>query len=229
MAKLTVDGREIEAQDGMTLLQACLDNGIYIPNLCYLEEMEDPPGSCRLCFVEIEGYRQPVTSCRVRIWEGMVVKTDTEQVRRLQRTAFELLLSVHHVDCKSCPANRRCELQRIAKLLHFGLKLKRLAQLERDVRIEEDHPFLRYVADRCVLCGRCVFICAKKNGQPMLSFARRGLDTVVSFFGEEDTATGTCEQCYACVEVCPVAALLPKNSEHLPADDQQQAAPPCSG
>lgn len=214
MAKLIVDGREIEAQEGVTLLQACLDNGIYIPNLCYLKEMEDPPSSCRLCFVEIEGYRQPVTSCRVRIWEGMVVKTDTERVRRLQRTAFELLLSVHHVDCKNCPANRRCELQRIAKRLHFGLKLKRLEKLERDVRIEEDHPCLQYVPDRCVLCGRCVFVCRMTNGQPMLSFARRGLDTVISFFGQEDKAMDICEQCYACVEVCPVSALLVKNNEY---------------
>jgi bidirectional [NiFe] hydrogenase diaphorase subunit len=214
MAKLIVDGSEIEAQDGVTLLQACLDNGIYIPNLCYLKEMEEPPGSCRLCFVEVEGYRQPVNSCRVRIWEGMVVKTDTERVRRLQKTAFELLLSVHHVDCKNCPANRRCELQRIAKHLHFGLKLKRLEKLERDVRIEEDHPYLLYVPDRCVLCGRCVFVCSEKNGQPMLSFAQRGLDTVISFFGQEDKAMDICEQCFACVEVCPVAALLAKNGKH---------------
>jgi len=220
MAKLIVDGREIEAQDGITLLQACLDNGIYIPNLCYLKEMEDPPSSCRLCFVEIEGYRQPVTSCRVRIQEGMVVKTGTERVRRLRRTAFELLLSVHRVDCKNCPANRRCELQRIAKHLHFGLKLKRLEKIERQVRIEDDHPFIQYVPDRCVLCGRCVFVCREKNGQPMISFARRGLDTVISFFGQEDKAVDICEQCYACVEVCPVAALLPKADEHSIAVDQ---------
>jgi bidirectional [NiFe] hydrogenase diaphorase subunit len=213
MAKLIVDGREIEAQEGATLLQACLDNGIYIPNLCYLKDMEDPPGSCRLCFVEIEGYGQPVTSCRVRICEGMVVKTDTEHVRRLQRTAFELLLSVHHVDCKNCPANRSCELQRIAKHLHFGLKLKRLEKLERDVPVEEDHPCLQYVPDRCVLCGRCVFVCRMINGQPLLSFVRRGLDTAISFFGQEDKARDICEQCYACVEVCPVAALLAKHNE----------------
>jgi bidirectional [NiFe] hydrogenase diaphorase subunit len=214
MTKLIVDGREIEAQEGVTLLQACLDNGIYIPNLCYLKEMVKPQGSCRLCFVEIEGYGQPVISCGVRAGDGMIVKTDTEHVRRLQRTAFELLLSIHHVDCKNCQANRSCELQKIAKHLHFGLKLKRLEKLERDVRVEEDHPCLQYVPDRCVLCGRCVFVCREKNGQPMLSFAQRGLDTVISFFGQEDKAMDICEQCYACAEVCPVAALLAKNIEH---------------
>jgi bidirectional [NiFe] hydrogenase diaphorase subunit len=223
MPKLIVDGREIESQEGMTLLQACLDNGIYIPNLCYLKEMEDPPSSCRLCFVEIEGYRQPITSCRVRIREGMVVTTDTERVRRLQRTAFELLLSVHHVDCKNCPANRRCELQRIAKHLRFGLKLKRLEKIERQMRIEEDHPSIRYIPDRCVLCGKCVFVCKEKNGQPMISFARRGLDTVITFFGQEDKAMDICEQCYACIEVCPVAALLPKGNEQSIVDIQGQA------
>ena len=210
MVKLIVDNKEIETNDGVTVLQACLDSEIYIPNLCYLKDMDNPPGSCRLCFVEIDGYNQPITSCTVMVKEGMVVRTDTERIRNLQRAAFELLLSVHHVDCKNCPANRRCELQRIAKLLHFGLKLKRLDQLERETTVVQEHPCLEYVPTRCVLCGKCVFVCRKKNGQAMLSFAKRGLDTIISFFGEEDKATANCKECYACAEICPVAALLIK-------------------
>jgi bidirectional [NiFe] hydrogenase diaphorase subunit len=213
MVTLMVDNRKIETNEGMTVLQTCLDNGIYIPNLCYQKEMEDPPGSCRLCFIEIEGYGQPVPSCQVKVQDGLVIRTNTEHVRRLQRTAFELLLSVHHVDCKNCPANRNCELQRIARFLRFGLKLKRLEQLDRETTVEDEHPCLEYVPSRCVLCGRCVFACKKNNRHPMLSFARRGLDTVISFFGEEDEARVTCEQCYACVEICPVAALLIKEGE----------------
>ena len=210
MIKLIVDNKEIETKEGLTVLQACLDNEIYIPNLCYLKEMDNPPGSCRLCLVEIGEYNQPITSCTVKVKEGMVVRTDTEHIRRLQRTAFELLLSVHHVDCRNCPANKKCELQRISKFLHFGLKLKRVEQLEREVKVEQDHPFLEYVSNRCVLCGKCVFVCQKKNGKAMLSFAKRGLDTVISFFGEEDKARTTCKECYACVEICPVAALIKK-------------------
>jgi len=213
VVKLIVDGKEIQSEDGVTVLQACLDNKIYIPNLCYLKEMSNPSGSCRLCFVEIEGYNKPVASCTVKCKEGMVIRTDTEHVRRLQRTAFELLISVHCVDCKVCPANRKCELQRIAKFLDFGLKLKSLEQLDREVKLEEDHPCLTYVPSRCVLCGRCVFICRKKNGQPMLSLAKRGFDTLISFFGENDKAMTTCQQCYSCVEICPVAALLIKDSK----------------
>ncbi len=212
MVKLVVDDREIEAQQGATLLQACLDNGIYIPNLCYLEEMENPPGSCRLCLVEISGYDQPITSCTVEVKEGMTVKTSTEHVRRLQRTAFELLLSVHRVECRNCPANRNCELQRIATYLHLGLRPKRLAQLDRKLNGEQGHPCLDYVPNRCVLCGRCVFVCQRENGQAMLSFAKRGIDTAISFFGNEDKARATCRQCYACAQTCPVGALLIKHT-----------------
>ena len=94
MIKLTIDNKEIKAEEGITLLQACLDNEIYVPNLCFLKEMGDPPASCRICFVEIKGEDKPVTSCTEKVNDGMVVKTDTPLVRRLQRTAFQLLLSV---------------------------------------------------------------------------------------------------------------------------------------
>jgi bidirectional [NiFe] hydrogenase diaphorase subunit len=208
---LIVDNKEIETQEGATLLQACLDNGIYIPNLCYLRGMEYPPASCRLCFVEIEGFDEPRTSCRIRAQQGMVVRTNTERVRRLQKTAFELLLSTHHVDCRNCPANKKCELQKIAKFLHFGLKLKRLEALERDIEIGHEHPFLEYVPTRCVLCGKCVFVCRETNGRSILSFAKRGLNTVISFFGQESNSMDICKECYACAEICPVAALLVKD------------------
>jgi len=80
MVKLVVDNKEIETEEGNNVLQACLDNDIYIPNLCYLKEMDNPPGSCRLCFVEIVGYSRPVTSCTENVKEGMVVTTNTEPV-----------------------------------------------------------------------------------------------------------------------------------------------------
>lgn len=210
MVNFRVNDKQIQADNGITVLQACLDNGIYIPNLCYIKDMDNPPASCRLCFVEIDGYSQPVTSCTTLVTDGMTVRTDTEVLKRIQKTAFELLLSTHNVDCKNCPANRKCELQRIAKYLHFGLKVKRLEQLERDVKIEYDHPFLTYHPDKCVLCGKCVYVCRNKNGTSMLAFAKRGLDTVISFFGDEDGAVQTCENCQLCIDICPVGAITKK-------------------
>ncbi len=213
MAKILVDNKEIDADEGVSLLRACLDNDIYIPNLCYLESMDKPSVSCRMCFVEIQGEQQPVASCAVPVQDGMVIKTDSEPVRRLQRVALELLLSVHHVDCANCPANKRCELQRIAKFLKVGLKPKRLERHLNKTEVVEDHPHLDYFPNRCVLCGKCVFVCGKNEKQACLTFAKRGFETVISFSGEIDASRLICEQCNACIEVCPVGALTIKNRE----------------
>jgi bidirectional [NiFe] hydrogenase diaphorase subunit len=211
---LLVDNKKIEVEEGTTLLQACLDNNIYIPNLCYLNGMDNPPASCRMCFVEIEGEQKPVTSCIVRVKEGMVVKTDTPHVRQLQKTAFKLLLSVHDVDCAHCPANKNCELQRIAKYLKVGLKPKRLELLLKEPEIDEEHPILDYYPNRCVLCGKCIHVCKARNGQPVLAFARRGFDTAITFYGgrTSNDIKFSCNTCLACIEICPVGAIALKNS-----------------
>lgn len=212
MVKFLVDNREIETEQGTILLQACLDNGIYIPHLCYLEGLDRPTASCRMCFVEIEGEDKPVCSCTVEVREGMVVKTSTPSVRRLQRTGLRLLLSVHEVDCGRCPANKKCELQRMAKLLKVGLKPKNLERFLKDTEIDDNHPFMNYYPNRCVLCGKCLHVCRKKNGHPLLTFANRGIKTVVSFYGEQEHAGLACEECISCVEICPVSALTLKPS-----------------
>ncbi len=216
MIKLFVDNKEIETKAGTTLLQACLDNGIYIPNLCFLEDMENPPASCGMCFVEIKGEKRPVTSCSIEATDGMVVKTDTTAVRRLQRTAFELLLSVHHVDCRPCPANKKCDLQRIAKFIKIGLKPKRLDHYLKDTEIEQVHPFMDYYPNRCILCGKCIYTCRKAHGQALIAFAQRGFDTIISFYGEDDKSLLYCKSCIACVEICPVGALVIRYGSHMP-------------
>lgn len=213
MVKLLVDKKEIEAEEGAALLHVCLENNIYIPNLCYLEGMNSPPASCRLCLVEIEGEDRPVTSCTVKARDGLQVTTDTPLVRRLQRSALRLLLSVHDVDCARCPANKKCELQSISRFLKVGLKPKRLEQLLKETGVEEDHPFLQYYPNRCVLCGRCTYVCRRGHNQPFLSFAKRGFDTVITFYGEKDLSRPPCQEPMACAEVCPVSAITQKNDQ----------------
>ena len=116
---ITIDGNQVTAHEGDKLLWVALDNSIYIPNLCAIKETEEPAASCRLCFVEIEGYNGPVTACTEPVREGMVVNTQGPKARRLARTALELILASHPVDCSHCAANGRCELQRIAA--HLGV------------------------------------------------------------------------------------------------------------
>ena len=113
MVKITVDEKQIEAQEGKSLLQACLENGIYIPNLCFLKDMENPTGSCRLCFVEIEGEEKLHTSCNTKVTEGMVVRTDTPGVRQIQKVVFQLLFSAHHMDCGHCLSKGKCDRREI--------------------------------------------------------------------------------------------------------------------
>ncbi len=205
---LQVDGKILNAREGDVLLKACLENDIYIPNLCYLEGIDPLPVSCRLCFVEIEGFGQPVPSCSISVRENLIVQTDTPRVRRLQRTGLKLLLSTHHVDCKNCPANRKCALQDMARFLKVGLKSKTAYLKEQAVRSE--HPHLDYYVNRCVLCGRCVEICRTRQPHPELTFIKRGFETVIGFYGPNPAEASDQETYRACVEACPVAALVMK-------------------
>ncbi|MBN2332528.1 MAG: (2Fe-2S)-binding protein [Deltaproteobacteria bacterium] len=209
MVTITVDGLEITVPRRTRLLQACLDNGIYIPNLCYLEGMDQPPASCRLCLVEIEGRPGPVPSCSLEVEAGMVVHTNTDEVQKLQKMAFRLLVCTNEGQCRMCMANKRCELQRIAKFLHMPLRTKRLRHLPKDLpEVIEDHPCIVYEPNKCVLCGRCVYVCAQQGNDFSLSFANRGFNTVISFFGSQNEGQGdACLDCQACVDICPVGAL----------------------
>lgn len=207
---ITVDDRVIQGDSGSNLLEVCLENNIHIPNLCHIKGIKRPLAACRLCFVEIEGEKKPTLSCTRDITGGMVVRTDSDAVRQLQRSALELLLSVHKVDCGHCPANKDCELQRLAKRLKVGLKPGRLDRHLKEPEVIDSHPVLDYYPNRCVLCGKCVYICSEKNERPFLSFINRGLDTTISLHWDEEAKEFPCDSCLACVDICPVKAIVPK-------------------
>jgi NADH dehydrogenase/NADH:ubiquinone oxidoreductase subunit G len=209
MIRITVDGKEIQTEPGKTILQACLENGIYIPNLCFLETREQPRASCRLCFVETSDAERPVTACTETVRDGLVVRTKTEAVRRLQRTAFKLIMSAHHCTPKTCPVAKPCPLMRIARHIQVGLNPRPLETLERDVQEEVDLTFFTHYPFRCVMCGKCLDVCRERNERNPLTFAKRGFDTVVTFFGS-GASNLPCDDCGACVAVCPTGALIPK-------------------
>ena len=207
---LEVDGRRLNVLPGISLLQACLENDIFIPNLCWMASMTRPPASCRLCFVQVEGRDSPQTSCTLEVEEGMVVRTDTDEVRELQRSAFELLMSAHHLIGKECPGHKQCQLQRISRFLKVSLKPRNVPVLAFGKDIETSHPCLVYDPGRCVLCGRCVHVCSQRSDVQVLSFAYRGIKTVICFMGARELEAEHCLSCLACVQACPVAALTLK-------------------
>ena len=209
---LTIDGKKILCSEAKMILWAALENGIYIPNLCAIQEKAEPSASCRLCFVEVEGKNEPVVACTERVQEGMVVSTRGKNALRLARTAAELILANHPVDCGHCLKNRSCELQRIAH--HLGIKLitKRFRKIERNLPIDESSPLFTYDPNKCVLCGKCVWVCQEKFGVGMIGFTRRGFKRRVSTFQDKPIGQSICGECTQCVTMCPVGSLTYKST-----------------
>ncbi|MEW6443502.1 MAG: 2Fe-2S iron-sulfur cluster-binding protein [bacterium] len=208
-----LDDRPVTARAGEKILWAALDAGIYIPHLCAIRERTEPFGACRLCFVEVEGRDAPVTACSEPVRRGLRVRTRSERVDRLRRTAFELLMSRHDLDCRNCPANKSCALQQIAKELKIPLRPKRLRKLATEMPVDSSHPEIVLNPNRCVLCGRCVWVCRSVLNHGALDFVLRGLETRVAPFRMEPLAETACTGCAKCADVCPVGALRRKPRE----------------
>ncbi len=208
--ELTINGQAVVAQEGQNILQAAEDAGIFIPHLCADDEIDHHPGACRLCFVEIEGREQPVLSCLEKVQPGMTVQTRSQRVDKLVASAFELLMSVHRLDCKDCPSNKHCGLQTISKRRKLPLRPKRLNKIEPDWPIDDSHPRFGMNPNHCVLCGKCVKVSNDIIGTGVLDFSGRGLDAVISTFDGAPLAEQDLTDFEKCVEVCPVGALYLK-------------------
>ncbi len=215
-----IDGREISAFEGEKLLWVALRNGIYIPNLCAIRGKKRPSGSCRLCYVQVEGRSEPVTSCTLPVKEGLSVQTRSPRVDRLVRSAFELLLSHHRLDCHSCAKRKSCELLKLAKERGLKMRLSRLAPLEHEWPVDDSAETFVFDRSRCVLCGRCVWICREVARVGALGFSRRGIRRVVTTFQDVSMAQSRCTECGLCVEACPSGALYFKEGKQPAAAGQ---------
>ena len=207
---LSIDGKEIGAAQGEKILWAALDNSIYIPNLCAIREKSEPFAACRLCFVEVEGEKMPVAACTTPVTQGMVVNTKGPKALRLARTAFELILASHPVDCAHCSKNGSCELQIIAKHLSIKLNTKRFRKILPELPIDSSSSVFIYDPNKCVLCGRCVWVSQKRVGTGGIGFAYRGFQRRVTTFGDMLFAESDCQRYDEYVKVCPVGALVLK-------------------
>jgi len=223
MLKLIINGRQISAASGMTVLQAAQEAGIYIPTLCADLDLE-PHGGCRLCIIEIKGMRGMPTACTTTISDGMVINTETDAVNKARRSVIDLLIADHPMDCLTCVKNQRFELQEVAAYLWITERHLPRTTIERPV--DDSNPFFTLDRNYCILCQRCTRACDEVTGVNAIEIINRGYDSKVSTFGDKPLMESICKSCGECVVRCPVAALVPKNNI-IPTCEVETTCPYC--
>jgi len=212
MINLTINGKNISAEEGTTILEAAKQNNILIPSLCYLEDVHKI-GSCRICVVEQEGAKNLQASCITAVSEGMVIHTNTDRVRKARKVLYELMLSDHPKDCLKCLRNQNCEFQKLGEMIQVDES--RFEGAKSKDYIDETSPSIVRDNSKCILCKRCVTICNEVQGVGILNPQFRGFSTEVSPGNELPLGSVACTYCGQCTTVCPVGALQEKDSTKM--------------
>ncbi|MGL4767291.1 MAG: formate dehydrogenase subunit alpha [Formosimonas sp.] len=211
MLTLTIDGQSVTVPQGTSVMRAASLVNRPIPKLCATDSLE-PFGSCRLCLVEIQGRRGYPASCTTPVEAGMVVTTQSDALHKLRHNVMELYISDHPLDCLTCPANGRCELQDMAG--ETGLRAVRYG-FEGDNHLtaakDESNPYFTYDASKCIVCNRCVRACEETQGTFALTIGGRGFESRVVAGQNQSFLESDCVSCGACVDACPTATLTEKS------------------
>lgn len=211
LVNLEIDGFQVTAPTGTSVMRAAASIGIDIPKLCATDSIE-PFGSCRLCVVEIKGGRGMPASCTTPIAEGMVVTTQNPKLADVRRGVMELYISDHPLDCLTCAANGDCELQDMAGAV--GLREVRYNPAgENHLKAvkDESNPYFTFDPSKCIVCSRCVRACEETQGTFALTIDGRGFDSKVSPSQNQPFMDSECVSCGACVQACPTATLMEKS------------------
>jgi iron-only hydrogenase group A len=208
MIQLTVDGRPVEVEEGATILDAAEKAGVRIPRLCYHPKLS-LEGACRICVVEVKGMRVWPAACATKVWSGMEVTTGSPAIRQARRDIVELLLDDHPMDCQTCVRNAHCELQVLAYQL--GVRERLFEGQRKHFPIETSSDSVVRNSEKCILCQRCVRVCAEIQGVHNLSQHWRGAGTVVTPALEANMSESICINCGQCINVCPTAAWVEKS------------------
>lgn len=208
MINITINGKGYHVEEGKTILQAAKDVGVLIPHLCYLENVHDC-GSCRLCIVEVEGYRNYLASCITKVVDGMEIITNSKPLREARKLIYELILSDHQQECLSCSRNQSCELQELGASLSID---SQRFQGERSKAVfEQSNPAVERDMTKCILCRRCITMCNNIQGIGVLNAQNRGFKTMIGPAEGFEMMDVNCTFCGQCTTVCPVGALKEKD------------------
>ncbi len=197
----TLDGRQVTTAPGTLVIEAAKTQGIEVPSFCYYPGLS-LQAACRMCLVEVEKMPKLQTACTLVATDGMVVKTDTEQVHGARKNMIEFLLSNHPLDCPVCDKGGECELQDMT--FRYGLDKTRFIEEKLHTPEEKWSPLVYYDAPRCILCFRCVRVCDEGMDVKALGVGARGVQSVILPNNPGELA---CEECGMCIDICPVGAL----------------------
>jgi len=209
MVHLTINNIKVDAEEGMTILDAAKSVGIHIPTLCHLKDLT-PTGACRICVVEVEGQRNLTPSCAFPVFDGMVVETNSPRVRRARKTIVELLVENHPQDCLVCVRNKNCELQDLSE--KYSVREHRYVGEAKQHAIDISSASMERDPAKCILCGRCVRVCHEVQKIGAIDFTKRGFKSIVSTPYNNGLSISNCILCGQCILVCPTAALREKSS-----------------
>ncbi|HCO47940.1 MAG TPA: ferredoxin [Spirochaetaceae bacterium] len=205
---ITVDGKTIEVDPDRNLIEACAGAGARIPSLCYMKDISSN-ASCGVCVIEVEGAKALVRSCVQKPSPGMKIRTASPRVLNARRMAVELLLANHPADCLSCIRSGSCELRTLAETL--GVRAAHYPKLKKFAQPDTSSDGLVRDDSKCILCGRCVAVCAETQSVHAIAFSGRGARTRVTTFMDKGLANSPCVQCGQCSVVCPTAAIAEKD------------------
>jgi NADP-reducing hydrogenase subunit HndD len=210
--KIKIDNIEVEVAKGTTIYQAAKKVGIDIPILCYLNlehlNIENRPGGCRICVVEVEGRRNLAPSCSTECTPGMVINTHNLRVMNARKTVLELILSDHPKECLTCSSSGQCDLQTLSQKMGIR-EIHAVEHAEMSTYRKDFSPALKRDMDKCIMCRRCETICNDVQTVGALSAVNRGFMAVVAPAFEQDLVDSPCTFCGQCVAVCPTGALTP--------------------
>ena len=204
---IIIDGVEVKAQEGQTIIQAADEAGVYIPRLCYHKDLP-PGGHCRLCTVKVNG--RPTSSCTFPVSEGLVIENNTDELNAMRRNIVEMLFVEGNHYCPSCEASGNCELQAMGYRL--GLLAPQLPYLNRAREMDATHPDVYVDRDRCILCGRCARASRTADGKRVFGFEGRGIDKRIAVDGREGLSETDLSAADKAAEICPTGCLTMKGT-----------------